>query len=216
MPGRLFCFFSGRAIGPRLFVQGGPDMNAYLEEPEKLPLWVRIGLYFARKSTGKDLLLPRVLSWNKKVLMGSTLLEMTAAHAKGKKGRLLKLVRIQCSLAAACPFCVDMNSQEKEEFQITDEELDAMKGKRSFSDVPSLDGGEKAALEYARMISSSPLNISGEAVHSLKKYFSNGEIVLLAGTAAQVNYWARLIQALGVPPAGFCEISSSPEGEPIK
>jgi hypothetical protein len=33
--------------------------------------------------------------------------------------------------------------------------------------------------------------------------------VILASTAAQVNYWARLLQALGVPPAGFsdrCEI----------
>jgi len=27
--------------------------------------------------------------------------------------------------------------------------------------------------------------------------------VILVSTAAQVNYWARLIQGLGIPPAGF-------------
>jgi hypothetical protein len=34
-------------------------------------------------------------------------------------------------------------------------------------------------------------------------------MVILASTTAQVNYWARLIQALGIPPAGFneaCEV----------
>lgn len=28
-------------------------------------------------------------------------------------------------------------------------------------------------------------------------------IVIISGTCAQVNFWARLIQSLGVPPAGF-------------
>jgi len=35
--------------------------------------------------------------------------------------------------------------------------------------------------------------------------FTEREMVILASTAAQVNYWARLIQTLGIPPAGFGE-----------
>jgi hypothetical protein len=34
-------------------------------------------------------------------------------------------------------------------------------------------------------------------------------MVIIAGTCAQVNFWARLLQALGAPPAGFsshCDI----------
>ena len=34
-------------------------------------------------------------------------------------------------------------------------------------------------------------------------YISNK--VTIASTSAQVNYWTRLIQALGVPPAGFSD-----------
>jgi len=47
----------------------------------------------------------------------------------------------------------------------------------------------------------------------MKTNFTKREIVILAGTAAQVNYWARLLQALGVPPAGFsdhCEMKTQP------
>ena len=36
----------------------------------------------------------------------------------------------------------------------------------------------------------------------LRDSFSEREIVALAATSAQVNYWARLIQGLGCPPEG--------------
>jgi len=35
--------------------------------------------------------------------------------------------------------------------------------------------------------------------------FTRRKIVILASTAAQANYWARLNSALGVPSAGFME-----------
>ena len=35
---------------------------------------------------------------------------------------------------------------------------------------------------------------------------------ILATTAAQVNYWARVIQALGVPPVGFTDSCPLPLG----
>jgi hypothetical protein len=40
-------------------------------------------------------------------------------------------------------------------------------------------------------------------ITELKEHFNEREIVILATTAAQVNYWTRLIQALGCPPAGL-------------
>jgi hypothetical protein len=46
-------------------------------------------------------------------------------------------------------------------------------------------------------------------VENAKKLFSPRGFVILASTCAQVNFWTRLIQSLGVPPAGFtanCEI----------
>ena len=44
----------------------------------------------------------------------------------------------------------------------------------------------------------------------LREEFSERELVILATTAAQVNYWARVIQALGIPPAGFTDACRVP------
>jgi len=38
---------------------------------------------------------------------------------------------------------------------------------------------------------------------NIERPFLGAGIVIIASTCAQVNFWARLIQALGVPPAGF-------------
>jgi hypothetical protein len=37
----------------------------------------------------------------------------------------------------------------------------------------------------------------------MKRLYSERGMVIVASTCAQVNFWARLIQSLGVPPAGF-------------
>jgi alkylhydroperoxidase family enzyme len=132
--------------------------------------------------------------------------------AHGKKdlnGRILKLVRMAVSFAVSCPFCIDMNSYEYEKHHITPDEIQALRGVISLDEAESLDVTEKLAIRYAKTISQSPLYFPSELIDKLKASFSEREIVILASTAAQVNYWARMIQALGIPPAGFsnqCQI----------
>ena len=40
----------------------------------------------------------------------------------------------------------------------------------------------------------------------LRQVFTDRELVVLATTIAQVNYWARFNHGLGVPAAGFCRV----------
>ena len=42
-------------------------------------------------------------------------------------------------------------------------------------------------------------------MEKIKLNFAEREIVVMASSVAQVDYWTRLIQALGVPPAGFSD-----------
>ena len=62
---------------------------------------------------------------------------------------------------------------------------------------------EKLAIEYTKLISQTPIKIQKDFMEKIKLNFTEREIVIIASIAAQVNYWARLIQALGVPPAGI-------------
>ncbi|AQR95663.1 hypothetical protein [Clostridium saccharoperbutylacetonicum] len=78
-------------------------------------------------------------------------------------------------------------------------------GKYNIDDVSTFNIREKLAIEYAKMIFQTPIKIPKELMEKIKRNFTEREIVIMASTVAQVNYWARLIQALGVPPAGFSD-----------
>ncbi len=179
---------------------------AYIKPPEKIPFYLKLGLMVSKRVTKKDLLIPKLLSWYPKVAISSGVLESLVAH--GKKDltpRILKLVRMKASLLVDCPFCIDMNSYEYEKFQITDDEINALIGKLPLKDVRTFSEKERLAVQYTQLISQTPVVISTEFMERIKAQFTEREIVILASTAAQVNYWARINSALGVPSAGFTD-----------
>jgi alkylhydroperoxidase family enzyme len=179
-------------------------MESYLAAPKPLPLIPRILLRFVERSLGKELAANRILTWYPKALIGSGIMEALVAHDDREvPRRLLKLLRMYTSFLVSCPFCIDMNSKEFEREGITEEEVLALRGLKDFASVRSLTEAEQAALAYARCLSNTPLSFEAETISAIKSHFSDRAIVIIASTCAQVNFWARLIQAFGVPPAGF-------------
>jgi AhpD family alkylhydroperoxidase len=179
-------------------------MQAFIKQPERIPLILGLGIWLSEKITGRTMLPARILAWYPKAAIGSGVMEALVAHEDGgMTRRMLKLIRMAASYAAACPFCVDMNSHEHREVGITDEEAESLRG--DFEQVESFSEREKLAIAYARLVSSTPLKFHPDLVERVKSAFNEREFVILASTAAQVNYWARLIQSLGIPPAGFGE-----------
>lgn len=181
-------------------------MKAFIDPPKKISILFRFGIWVSEKITGKTMLPARILAWYPKAAIGSGVLESLVAHQDGLLDqRMLKLVRLAASFAAACPFCVDMNSHEYKAVGILDVELQALRGMIELEDVPTFSMREKLAIHYARLISQTPLKFHPDFMEKIRSQFTEREMVILASTAAQVNYWARLIQALGIPPAGFSE-----------
>ncbi len=179
-------------------------MQAFIKQPERIPLILKLGIWISEKITGKTMLPARILAWYPKAAIGSGVLESLVAHEDGQMTqRMLKLIRMTASYTAACPFCIDMNSYEHRDVGITDEEAQSLRG--DFERVESFSEREKLAIAYTRVISQTPLKFHPDLVEQVKSAFTEREFVILASTAAQVNYWARLIQALGIPPAGFGE-----------
>jgi len=188
-------------------------MFAFINPPAKIPFWLKIGILISERITGKTMLPARILAWYPKAAVGSGVLESLVAHEDGQMDkRMLKLIRMTASFAAACPFCIDMNSFEYQESGISDEEAESLRLHADPKDVHSFSEREKLAIIYTRLISQTPLSFPSDVVERVKSVFSEREMVILASTAAQVNYWARLIQALGIPPAGFnAECETKPE-----
>ena len=189
-------------------------IKAFIEPPKSIPFYLRIGIWVSRKVTGRDLLPGKLLAWHPKAAISSGIMEILVAHKyKTLNKRILKLVRLRTSFTVACPFCIDMNSYDYDQFGISPEEFSALQGRIAIATVPTFSPRERIAMEYAFLISQSPLLFPQIFIDQLKTNFTEREMVILAGTAAQVNYWARLLQALGVPPAGFsdhCEMKTQP------
>lgn len=192
-------------------------MGAFIDPPRSIPWYLRPGLWIADRIAGRDLLPGKLLAWYPRVAVSSGILEALIAHREPTiDERMLKLVRLQASFALACAFCIDMNSFEYGKVGITEREMHALQGRVEINAVETFSTREKIALEYARLVSSTPLSFSPEFVARLKSNFDEREIVILASTAAQVNYWSRLIQALGIPPIGYSDQCAVPSvnGEP--
>ncbi len=185
-------------------------MQPFIEPPKKIPLFLRLAIRIAENTTKKKMLPARILAWLPKAAVGSGVLEALIAHKeKGLSKRFLKLIRMQVSFYASCPFCIDLNSFEFEKYNIIDQEIEALQGKRKLNSVNSFSRNEITTMEYVRQITSTPIRIKEEIVSKMKKLFTNRQFVVICTTIAQVNYWARLVQSLGIPPAGFsanCDI----------
>ena len=179
-------------------------MQAFIKQPDRIPVFLKLGILISEHITGKTMLPARILAWYPKAAIGSGVMEALVAHEDGQMTqRMLKLIRMTASYAAACPFCIDMNSYEYRDTGITDEEAESLHG--DVERVSTFSKREKLAIAYTRVISQTPLKFHPDLVERVKSAFTEREFVILASTAAQVNYWARLIQGLGIPPAGFGE-----------
>jgi len=180
----------------------------FIREPRRLNPLLRLGIAVSERVTGRRMLPARLLAWYPRAAIGAGVLESLVAHDEPSP-RLLTLIRVTASLTAQCPFCVDMNSFGSDAAGVPDAELAALQrwlGGLDAAPPATLDERERVAVEYARAISSTPLSFESALQEALTRLFTEREIVILATTAAQVNFWARTIQALAIPPAGFCAV----------
>lgn len=190
-------------------------MSAFIAPPTQISLFLRVGIWMAERITGKLMLPARLLAWYPKAAIGSGVMEGLVAHEDGKLDkRILKLVRLSAAFTASCPFCIDMNSTEYRETGIVDAELLALQQEADLDAVSTFSLREKLAVRYGRSISLTPLQFSPELIAEITAHFTEREMVVLASTAAQVNFWARLIQALGIPSAGFSNVCPMQKAAP--
>jgi alkylhydroperoxidase family enzyme len=179
---------------------------SYIPPPPRMPPLLRGLLWLVEKRMGRGLLANRILTWYPRAFLGSGIMEGLVAHDEPEvPRRLLALVRMYTSFLVSCPFCIDMNSRDFSAKGITELEVRALQGRVGLDEVPTFTDAEKTALRYVQCMSRTPLEFTPGAVEAMQRHFSPRGFVILASTCAQVNFWTRLIQSLGVPPAGFTE-----------
>jgi len=182
--------------------------NLVVAPPKHVPLLLRPALWLARRMTGKDPLPARLLARFPKGAVAVGLFELGAPHApRDLDARVLAVARVVASAVGGCPFCIDMNAATWREAGLAAEELEALLN----VDRERWEGlapRERIAARYADALSRTPVDLDESLVASLRANFSEKEVVVLALTIAQVNFWTRFNQGLGVPAAGFFDESA--------
>ncbi len=184
---------------------------AIISAPRRPNPLLRAGIAIAERVTGRRMEPARLLAWSPRTAFGAGVLESTAAHAgHGLSERTIKLVRITASLAVNCPFCIDMNSTGHRQVGISDDEIYAIRDGREAEQAPFSEL-EQTLIAYVRGISATPITLPADLLARAAASFTEKQLVIIVSTAAQVNYWARLIQGLGITPAGFGDHCLLPE-----
>lgn len=149
----------------------------------------------------------RLLSCYPKAAIGAGVLESLVTHNdKEVHKRLLKLIRVLVSFSASRSFCIDMNSFEFEKSGTSEGEVLFLQKPDSISFCPTFTPQDKAALQYVQQITATPISLIKATFKELKNHFFPRTMVIIACTATQENFWIRLIQGLGIAPAGNHEL----------
>lgn len=184
------------------------DPELVVAPPKRVPLLMRPAVWIAERITGREALPARLLSRYGKGAVGAGVMEALAASGsdmdQADGARLLAIARIVASVVAGCPFCVDMNAATWKRAGLSADELRALlEGEEPPRGPADMEPRAVAAARYARALSTTPVAMDQALAAELHACFSDREITVLAATIAQVNFWSRLNQGLGVPAAGF-------------
>ncbi len=181
-------------------------MDPFIKEPPKIPPLLRFAIWLVERRMGKRMTPARLLSWYPKAAVGSGIMEGLVAHDEREvPRRTLQLLRMQVSIQASCPFCIDMNSADYLASKITKEEVASLRALAEPAWAPSLSEPERVALEYARALTATPIAIPETLPARLRESYSERGVAIVVSTVAQVNFWTRAIQGFGLPPLGFTE-----------
>ena len=190
--------------------------NLLVAPPKRVPFLLRPALWLAKRLTGKDPLPARLLARFPKGAVAAGLFELGAPHApRDLDARVLAVARVVASAVGGCPFCIDMNAATWREAGLSAAELEGLLN-LDRERWEGLAPRERLAARYAEVLSRTPVDLDESLLDSLRAQFSEREIVVLAFAVAQVNFWTRFNQGLGVPAAGFFDESACrlPERRP--
>jgi 4-carboxymuconolactone decarboxylase len=112
------------------------------------------------------------------------------------------LAELKSAMTVRCEYCIDLGSQIARSWGITDEELLAMADYQNascFSEV------EKLILEYATAISRTPVEVSDDLFHALRRHFDTAALVGLTHVITLGNLRGRFNVALGIGSSGFSD-----------
>lgn len=117
---------------------------------------------------------------------------------------LRSLIQVRVSQINWCAFCIDLNSALGLKRGVSERKLRALP---QFAESAEFGEREKAALEFAEVVTRGDKPVDTELIARLHAHFDDQAIVELAALVAYQNMSSKFNAALGVPAHGFCSVA---------
>ena len=108
----------------------------------------------------------------------------------GLDHKLIHLLKMRASQINGCAYCIDMHSKDARALGETEQRLYEL---NAWRETPFYTDRERAALEWTESLTLvSQTHVPDEVYESVKKHFSEKEIVDLSILVSVINVWNRL------------------------
>jgi AhpD family alkylhydroperoxidase len=116
----------------------------------------------------------------------------------GLDAKLRELIKIRASQINGCAYCLAMHTRDARKLGETEERMHLL---NAWREAPFYSARERAALEWVEAITLvAQGHVPDEAFETVRKQFSEKEIVDLTLAALAINSWNRVAIAFRVPP----------------
>lgn len=172
----------------------------------------RLANWLTRRRLGRTIEPVRVALHHPRMLFAMGAFEQAVDGADALDERLKALVNLKAASLVNCSFCLDIGSSEARKQGVRVEELLALSDHRE-SDLFS--ARDKLALDYAAVLSRSPVEVNDELMNALRGEFGERELIELNYVVAWENFRARSNAGLGIGPTGFTHESRRAQPERV-
>jgi AhpD family alkylhydroperoxidase len=122
-------------------------------------------------------------------------------HNSGLESGLIELVKMRASQINGCAYCLDMHSKDARAAGETEQRLYAL---NAWRETPFYTDRERAALEWTESLTLVSQNLVPDEVYeSVKKQFSEEELVSLSMAVVAINGWNRLAISFRTVPGTY-------------
>jgi len=116
-------------------------------------------------------------------------LETYVKHC-GLEKPLIELIKLRASQINGCAYCIDMHTKDARAAGETEQRLYLL---NAWREAPFYSDRERAALEWTEAVTLvSQTHVPDEVYESVKKHFTEQEMVNLTVAVATINAWNRL------------------------
>lgn len=127
-------------------------------------------------------------------------LESYAANS-GLEHSLYELIKTRASQINGCAYCLDMHTKDARAAGETEQRLYALSAWR---ETPFYTDRERAALEWTEALTLiSEVEISDALYESVRRHFTENEMVMLSMAIIAINGWNRLAIGFGTVPGSY-------------